>query len=102
MIHINAFIIVLGFIQNEYIDCSYQSKTKIPSIMNTEASQWLNIPRRWSQQYIINQSSNEINRSLQQLELLNENGIRQFDRQSIDGVPMEIFYELSRKRRSAN
>jgi len=94
--HSIFIIIVIVYIQNKYIDCS---KPKIPLIMNKQASQWLNIPHRWSQQYSLIQPSNEINQSLKQLELINENGIQQFDSQSIDSVSMEVFYELSRPGR---
>jgi hypothetical protein len=100
--HLIVIVIVIVYVQNEYIDCSYQSKTKIPSIMNKEASQWLNIPYRWSQQYSINQPSNEINQSLKKLERINENGIQQFDSQSIDSVSLEVLYELSTPGRRFN
>jgi len=100
--HLIFIVIVIVYVQNEYIDCSYQSKTKIPLIMNKEASQWLYIPHRWSQQYSINQPSNEINQSLKKLERINENGIQQFDSQSIDSVSMEVLYELSRQGRRFN
>jgi len=89
-------ILIVFVIQNQR---SYQSKTNIPLIMNKEASQWLNIPKRWHQQYSRNQPSYEIKQSLKQLELLNENGIHQFDTKSIDTVSMEVLYELSRHRR---
>jgi hypothetical protein len=97
MIGINAFVIFIVFlIENHLIN---SSKSEIPSIMTKEALQWLNIPHRWREQYTINLSSNEINHSLKQLEHLNENGIPQYDTQSIDSVSMEVYYEVSQLSR---
>lgn len=82
------------FIVFVIIDCLYSSN--LPLILNKEASQWLNIPHRWRQQQ---QFSNEINRSLKQLEHINENGIHQFESQAMDSVSLEVLYELSRQGR---
>lgn len=82
--------LVFVIIQNEFIDCSKQNQ---PFILNQQAKQWLNHPHHW--QY----STNEIDNSLKQLELINENGVRQYDSQSIDSVSLEVFYELSRQGR---
>lgn len=103
-IFVITITVFLVFVQMKHVH-SYRSKAKIPSISDTEASQWLSTryaPRRWSQQYLINQPLDEINQSLNQLQLINDNGIRQYDTQSFDGIPMEVLYELSRQSRSLN
>jgi hypothetical protein len=94
-----SVITVIIFVHCEFVD-SYRSKTDIPSIMDTEASQWLstrNMPRRWRQQSLTNQPSDEVDRFLKQLQLINDNGIRRSDSQAIDGVTMEVLYELNRQ-----
>ncbi len=70
--------------------------------MEEEASQWLstrNIPRRWHHQRV-NQPSNEIDQTLKQLQALNDNGIRQFDTQSFEGVSMEVIFEMVYKQQN--
>ncbi|UJR22937.1 hypothetical protein I4U23_025964 [Adineta vaga] len=97
--------IFLVFLQLAYVQ-SYQSGTKLPSILDMEASQWLttrNIPRRWRQQYFTNeQQPDEVNQLFDQLQTINDNGIRQFDSQSFDGMPMEVLYELNQRNRKSN
>jgi hypothetical protein len=92
-------IVFIGFLQCEYVS-SYRSKTNIPSIMDTEASQWLSsgrIPRRWRQQKLINKPSDEFIRTLEQLQRINENGIYQYDVQSYTGVEFEVLNEYRRR-----
>ena len=81
---------------------SDQSKGNFPSMMDEEASQWLStrhIPRRWQHQHQ-NQPSNEVDRTLKQLQSLNDNGVRQFDSQSFEGVSMEVIFEMVYKQQN--
>ncbi|CAF3541808.1 unnamed protein product [Adineta steineri] len=92
-------IIFIVLLQLVYAN-SYQSKTNFPSVVHSEASQWLSThdpPRRWRQQYTYDQASDEVNQALNRLQSINDNGIHQYNSQSFDGVPMEVLYELSRK-----
>ncbi|CAF1288140.1 unnamed protein product [Adineta ricciae] len=91
--------ICIVFLQLEYVQC-YQSRAKLPSMSDTDASQWLairSLPRRFRQQYLANQQPDDLSQAFGQLQAMNDNGIRQFDSQSIDGIPMEVLYELSQK-----
>jgi hypothetical protein len=111
MLFLSRFIITLliglvlvVFVQSEQANpiFSHHSKAKLPSIMEEEASQWLstrNIPRRWHHQRV-NQPSNEIDQTLKQLQALNDNGIRQFDTQSFEGVSMEVIFEMVYKQQN--
>jgi len=95
-------LIFIIFVQSEQANpiSSRHSKAKFPAIIEEEASQWLstrNIPRRWHQQRI-NQPSNEIDQTLKQLQSLNDNGVRQFDTQSFEGVSMEVIFEMVYKQ----
>ena len=92
-------IVFVGFLLCEYVG-SYRSKTNLPSIMDTEASQWLSsghIPRRWRQQTLINKPSHEFIRTLEQLQRINENGNYQYDIQSYSGVEFEVLNEYRRR-----
>ena len=76
------------------------SKAKFPSLMDEEASQWLstrNVPRRWRHPHG-NQQTSEADQTLQQLKQLNDNGVRQFDSQSFEGVSMEVIFEMVYKQ----
>jgi hypothetical protein len=97
LIIVIAVIVIIAFVQ------SYGLKMEIPSVANEEATQWLStrdIPRRWRQQYSNNQLSDEFARTLYRLELHNENGVRQFDMKSIDGIEMETLHELRKMERA--
>ena len=81
---------------------SRQPKAKFPSMIDEEASQWLStrsVPRRWRHPHI-NHPSNEVDQSLKQLQALNDNGIRQFDTQSFEGVSMEVIFEMVYKQQN--
>lgn len=78
---------------------SSEISTKLPSILTEEALQWLTLPSRWRSQHLAELSSNDIDRLLQQFEQINENGIPQTDLFSIEGVSMEVFYEVNRLTR---
>jgi len=90
------------FVQSEQTNpiSSYHSKAKFPSMTDEEATQWLstrNVPPRWRHQYI-NQPSSDIDQTFKQLQSLNDNGIRQFDTQSFEGVSMEVIFEMVYKQ----
>ncbi len=92
----------LIFVQMEHVNSmsTQQSKSSFPSIMDEEASQWLstrNLPHRWHNQRM-KQPSNEIDQTLKQLQALNDNGVRQFDSQSFEGVSMEVIFEMVYKQ----
>ncbi|CAF0808575.1 unnamed protein product [Rotaria sordida] len=92
------------FVQSEQANpiSLHHLQAKFPLINDEEASQWLstrNIPRRWRNQNM-NQPSNEINQSLKKLEALNNNGVRQFDTQSFEGVSMEVIFEMVSKQQN--
>jgi len=81
---------------------SHHSKAKFPSITDEEASQWLSTrsaPHRWRHHHI-SQPSSEIDQTLKQLQLLSDNGIRQFDTQSFEGVSMEVIFEMVYKQQN--
>lgn len=75
---------------------SRHPKSKFPALIDEEASQWLstrNVPSRWRRPHT-NHASNELDKSFKQLQSLNDNGIRQFDTQSFEGVSMEVIFEM--------
>lgn len=76
-----------------------ESSTELPSLINEEAFQWLTLPSRWRSQHLADLSSNEINHLVKQFEQLNENGIIQSDIQAMEGISMEVFYEVTRLTR---
>ena len=79
----------------------HHSKTKLPSMNDEEASQWLsirNVPRRWRHQHI-HLPSKENDQTLKMLQALNDNGVRHFDTQSFEGVAMEVIFEMVHKQR---
>jgi hypothetical protein len=91
-------------VQSEQVNSisSHHSKSRFPSMMDEEASQWLstrNLPHRWHHQRN-KQPSNEIDRTLKQLQALNDNGVRQFDTQSFEGVSMEVIFEMVYKQQN--
>ena len=76
------------------------STEKFPSLMDEDALQWLstrNVPRRWQHPHG-NQQTSEIDQTLQQLKQLNDNGVRQFDSQTFEGVSMEVIFEMVYKQ----
>jgi hypothetical protein len=97
-------LVFVVFVQSEQANSipSHRSKAKFPSITDEEASQWLSTrsaPHRWRHHHI-NQPSNEIDQTLKQLQSLNDNGIRQFDTQSFEGVSMEVIFEMVYKQQT--
>lgn len=77
-------------------------KGKFPLINDEDASQWLstrNIPRRWRNQNL-NSQSNEVNQLLKKLQALDDNGVRQYDTQSFEGVSMEVIFEMVSKQQN--
>jgi len=97
-------LIFVVFVRSEPANSvsSHQSKAKFPSMTDEEASQWLstrNIPRRWRHQHI-NQPSTELDQTFKQLQSLNDNGVRQFDTQSFEGVSMEVIFEMVYKQQN--
>ena len=68
-------------------------------MISEEAFQWLTLPSRWRSQHLSDLSSNEFNRLLQQFEQMNEDGIPQPENPSIEGLSMEVFYEVTRLTR---
>ena len=78
---------------------SSKISTEFPSMINEDASQWLTLPSRWRSQHLADLSSNEINRLFKQFEQLNENDILQSDTQAMEGISMEVFYEVTRLTR---
>jgi len=97
-------LVFIVFVQSEQANpiSSHRSKGNLPSIMDEEASQWLstrNVPGRWRHPHG-NQQSNEIDQTLKQLQLLNDNGIRQYDTQSFEGVSMEVIFEMVYKQQN--
>lgn len=97
-------LIFVVLIQSEQANpiLSRPLKVKLPSIIDQEASQWLstrNIPRRWRHQRI-HHPSTEVDQTLKQLQSLNDNGIRQFDTQSFEGVSMEVIFEMVYKQQN--
>jgi len=95
-------LVFVIFVQSEQANTisSHHSKAKFPLITDEEASQWLstrNVPQRWRHQNI-NRPSNEIDQTLKQLQSLNDNGVRQFDTQSFEGVSMEVIFEMVYKQ----
>jgi hypothetical protein len=98
-------LVFIVFVQSEQTNpiSSHRPKSKFPSIPNEEAVQWLstrNIPHRWRHQHV-NQPSNEIDQTLKQLQSLNDNGVRQYDIQSFEGVAMEVIFEMVYKQNNA-
>lgn len=98
-------LIFVVFVQSEQANptSSHRSKGKFPSVTEEEATQWLstrNVPHRWRHQHA-NQPSNEIDQTLKQLQSLNDNGVRQFDTQSFEGVSMEVIFEMVYKQQNA-
>ena len=89
------------FVQSESTrQVSRELKTKLPSMGDEEASQWLstqNIPSRWRHHHT-HRPSNEIGHTLKQLQAVNDNGVRQFDMQSFEGVSMEVIFEMVYKQ----
>lgn len=103
-INILIALVFVIFVQSEQTNSvsSHRSKAKIPSIMDDEASQWLSTrhaPRRFHQQHL-NQPSSDFEQSLKQLQSLNDNGNRQFDTQSFEGVSMEVIFEMVYKQQT--
>ena len=102
--------LLLGFISVVFVQSerahqvlAHSSKAKFPSILDEEASQWLstrNVPRRWHHQHP-SQVSSEIDQTLKQLQAVNDNGIRQFDTQSFEGVSMEVIFEMVYKQQNS-
>lgn len=98
-------LIFAVFVQSERVHqvVAHSSKAKFPSMLDDEATQWLstrNVPRRWRHQHS-NQVSNEIDQTLKQLQSVNDNGIRQFDTQSFEGVSMEVIFEMVYKQQNS-
>jgi hypothetical protein len=92
-------LIFVFFVQSEQASpvSSHQTKSKFPSINDEEASQWLstrNVPRRWRQ------PSHEIDQTLKRLQSISDNGVRQFDTQSFEGVQMEVIFEMVYKQQN--
>lgn len=83
---------------------SQHFKSKSPFLLDEEATQWLstrNLPRRWHHHHHHQpSSSNEIDHTLKQLQALNDNGIRQYDSQSFEGVSMEVIFEMVYKQQN--
>ncbi|CAF3476416.1 unnamed protein product [Rotaria socialis] len=99
-------LVCVVFVQSEQGNgvSIHQLKAKFPLISDEDASQWLstrNIPRRWRNQNI-NQQSDEINQTLKKLQALNDNGIRQFDTSSFEGVAMEVIFEMVSKNNAGS
>ncbi|UJR25984.1 hypothetical protein I4U23_007332 [Adineta vaga] len=97
-------ILALVFVQSEQanLGTSRLAKPKFPAIIDEEASQWLStrsIPRRWRYQHT-NHPSNDADQSLKQLHSLNDNGVRQYDTQSFEGVSMEVIFEMVYKQQN--
>ncbi|CAF0933151.1 unnamed protein product [Adineta steineri] len=98
-------LIFFVFVQSEQSSSvsSDRLKSKLPSIVGPEASQWLstrNIPsRRWRRPHV-SQPSAEVDQAYKQLQSLNDNGIRQFDTQSFEGVSMEVIFEMVYKQQN--
>ena len=77
------------------------SKVKDPFLLDEEATQWLstrNLPRRWHQRHHQQSTANEIDQTFKQLQALNDNGVRQYDSQSFEGVSMEVIFEMVYKQ----
>lgn len=101
---LSLLLLFVLFIQCESLNSisSTHSKGKYPFLSDDEASQWLstrNLPRRWHHQHH-HQSSNEIDQTLKQLQTLNDNGVRQFDSQTFEGVSMEVIFEMVYKQQN--
>lgn len=97
-----SLLLFVLFIQCESLNSisSTNSKGKYPFLPDDEASQWLstrNLPHRWQHNH---QSSNEIDQTLKQLQALNDNGVRQYDSQSFEGVSMEVIFEMVYKQQN--
>lgn len=98
-----AFVYIT-FVQSEQPNpvSSHRSKAKFPLISDEEATQWLstrNVPYRWRHHHI-NQPSNEMDQTMKQLQSFNDNGVRQFDTQSFEGVSMEVIFEMVYKQQN--
>ncbi|CAF1615235.1 unnamed protein product [Adineta ricciae] len=82
---------------------SRQPKPKFPALIDEEASQWLStrsLPRRWRYQNV-NHPSADLDQSFKQLHSLYDNGVRQYDTQSFEGVSMEVIFEMVYKQQSS-
>jgi hypothetical protein len=108
---ISLLTILFGFIylvvvqsERTHQVASHVIKGKLPSMIDHDASQWLStrsLPRRWRHQYS-NKPSTDIDHTLKQLQAVNDNGIRQFDTQSFEGVAMEVIFEMVYKQQDSN
>ena len=98
-----SLLLFVLFIQCESLNSISSTNSKggkYPFLPDDEASQWLstrNLPRRWHHNHQQHQSSNEIDQTLKQLQALNDNGVRQYDSQSFEGVSMEVIFEMVHK-----
>lgn len=93
------FIVIVQSERTQQVTGS-SSKAKFPSLIDEEASQWLstrNTARRWRHPHG-NQQTSETDQTLQQLKQLNDNGVRQFDSQTFEGVSMEVIFEMVYKQ----
>ena len=98
---VNLLVLAVVFVQSEHAVDSYRWTRSLPSLPDQDALQWLStrsVGHRWYKQPSPDQPSEEIARAFKRLQLVNENGIEQFDSHPFDGFPMEVLYEIARQR----